>query len=339
MRSRITIPVIGIHLLLLFALQANAQEADYTQYYLNLAGTNPGFTGMEDYLDLKAGFRQGWNDFNTKNNNFYFSAYSSLNKSNRSVASNNTLRTSNPSAYKEIQSYKKLRRKHGVGGMITNRNFGPYKSLTINANYAYHLPVSQKLNLSFGTRLTYGSQTINFTGYTVRDEINDAFYQQLIRANQGTKNSFLVDFGSALYSQRFYLGLSTTNFIYNKISGDNILQETMDTRYQLQTAFNMALGSNLTLNPGMKITYSKDYDLLWAINARVRFKELVYIGSAFDNQKKLSLLFGLTLKNRLSVNYSYDQYLSELKDFNVTMHEFVLGVVVFKKYAAKSKFW
>lgn len=337
--SKATLLIYLVLLLLYSNRPALAQQSEFTQYYLNIPATNAGFTGVEDYLDLKSGFRQGWNDFNIKNNNVYLSAYGILSKKNKSGTTNNTLRTSDPSAYKAIQSSRVLRRKHGLGGMLTNRNFGPYRSVSINANYAYHLPISDRFNLSFGSKLTYDNQRINFNNYTVRDEVNDAFYQQLMRTNQGSQNSFFMDFGSVIYSNRFFIGISTNSIIAKKISGDNLLQESNVVRYNLQTGGNVAMGTNFTLNPGLQVSYSKEYDLLWTVNARLKYKDVIYLGPAFNSEKKLSILFGLMINSRLSINYSYDQYLSELKDFNATMHEVVVGAVLFKKYGVQSKFW
>jgi hypothetical protein len=82
----------------------SAQELDHTQYYLNLPGVNPGFTGYEDYVDTRFSFRQGWNDFTVKNNYSFASAYTSLNNSVRTALTTNTLRLSNPEAFKQVQT-------------------------------------------------------------------------------------------------------------------------------------------------------------------------------------------------------------------------------------------
>jgi len=180
-----------------------AQEIDYTQYYLNLAGVNAGFTGMEDYLDLKMAYRIGGNDFGVKNNNVFVSAYGALGTSAQLALKRNSLRISNLGAFEEIQSNRRLRRRQGIGGMVTSRTVGPYTSVSLNGNYAYHVPVSNKLNLSLGTRVAYGSQRVDFNGYTIRDPVNDLFYQQLMQSNPGNQNSLSIYFGTVLYSNDF----------------------------------------------------------------------------------------------------------------------------------------
>lgn len=317
----------------------HAQELDHTQYYLNLPGTNPAFTGIEDYLDTRASFRQGWNDFTVKNNFIYLSAYGTLNSSSRAALTNNTLRTSDPEGFKKIQADKKLLRKHGVGGMVTQRTFGPYTALTLSGNYSYHLPVSRKLTIAFGTKVAYSSQRINPNGLTVRDT-NDDFYKSIRDSNPGNSSSALVDFGYTIYSSSFYLGISSTNMISPNIGGDQLLNLEHEKRFGLQAALtSISLSPDLTLSPGVRVVYAKGYDILWSVNTRVRYKDLLYAGVGYTNSApKLSLLFGLQLKG-LSVNYAYDKYLSDLNNFNVQVHELVIGASLFNKYSLHSKLW
>ena len=320
-------------------LSCVAQEFSSTQYYSNLPSVNPGFTGIDDYLDLKISVNQGWNSFNIKNNNLYVSANTALSSSRRSLVKSNALRISSPSAYGQIQTDKQLRRKHGMGGMISGRNVGPYRSVLINYNYAYHIPLSNKFNLALGTRLSYLAQRIDFSGFTIREEIKDEFYQKLILSNNGNQNSFLMDFGTVLYSGGFYLGLSTNNLIKSKLSTDNLLTFDEVIQYQMQTGGSIRLDQDLLLNSAITITSKKDYPLGWAINSRMRYKELLYAGLAYDSNSKLSFLFGMTFNTSLSIHYAYDQYTSSLSNFNVNTHELVLGLSLFNRNNSQPKFW
>ncbi|MEQ1587789.1 MAG: PorP/SprF family type IX secretion system membrane protein, partial [Cyclobacteriaceae bacterium] len=310
---------------LLSICKSAAQENDYTQYYANLPTVNSGFTGLDDYFNLNTGVREGWNNFGVVNNNLYLSAFGALNSSKRSGRKNNSLRLSSPKIFEEMQSDKKFRRRHGVGGMVTSRTVGPYKSFGASANYAYHLPISGKLNISLGSRLGYTNQRIDFTGLTVRDEINDLFYQSLIQSGQGSQNTFLVDFGAVLYSNRFYLGLSSSNLIIEKLNGDQLFNLNEGTQYRLQSGTVFSLNPELDLSPGFTATYQESYDLLWAANLRLRYKNLVSLGAAYNSDAKISMLVGLATTN-LSINYAYDIYTSDLSDFDVHTHELVLGI-------------
>lgn len=319
-------------------LQSHAQENTFTQYYLNLPAVNAGFTGLEDYLDLKAGIREGWNNFGVKDNNMFLSAYSALGASRRFGRRSNSLRVSDPEIFERVKSERGFRRKQGIGGMIYNRRVGPYHSFMISGNYAYHVPVSEKLNFSLGAKVGLGSQRIDFSGLTVRDDINDLFYQQLMQSQQGKQQSFLMDFGATLYSRNFFIGLSTQNMTITKLAGDQLLMGSYEKRYLVQSAGVFPLSSTLSMMPGVSLIYSPTTNVAWAFNARVRYKDLVYLGTAFDSNSKASVLVGLTTAN-IDVNYSYDQYLSDLKSFNVSVHEVMIGFLVFNKFDLRPRFW
>lgn len=324
---------------LFFITTLQAQEVEYTQYYLNLAGLNSGFTGIEDYLDLKMGVRQGWNNFGEKSSNVFLSAYGTIKNSNLSPLKNSSLRLSNPDYVSKILSNKELRRKQGIGGMIRSYDMGLYKSTRMTANYAYHLPISKKLNWSLGARMGFVNQKINFTGYTVRDEVNDVFYQQLITAKQGNENLVTADFGSAIYADNFYLGVSSSNLLLKRVGGFNLLDSEQPVHYSIQTAGNIRLGNNLLFNPGLKIVSTEGYDLNWTVNSRVRYKDVIYGGLAYEDNVKVSALFGLFVSNTYSINYTYDKYLSALNNFDVSVHEVVIGIAIVNRYRLKAKFW
>lgn len=322
----------------LSAFESVAQEDDYTQYYVNLPTVNSGFTGMDDYFNLNTGVREGWNNFGVENNNVYLSAFGALGSSKRSGRKNNSLRLSSPKIFDEMQSDKKFRRRHGLGGMITSRTVGPYKSFGATVNYAYHLPISDKLNISMGSRLGYTNQRIDYSGLTVRDEVNDLFYHNLIQSGQGSQNTFLVDFGAVLYSNRFYFGVSSSNLIIEKLNGDQLFNLNEGTQYRFQSGAVFSLNPEFELSPAVMGTYQDSYDLLWAANLRMRYKNLVSLGAAYNSDAKVSILVGLATTN-FSINYSYDIYTSDLSDFDVHANELVLGIALFNKYKLKPRFW
>lgn len=315
-----------------------AQEFNSSQYYSNLGISNPSFTGIDDFVDVKLSVYQGWNSFNISNNNFYASVFTSLNNSQQTTIKNNALRLSS-TAYSQIESQKDLRRKHGMGGMITNRNVGPYRSFSLNYQYAFHLPLSSTFNLSFGTSIGYRNQRINFSGFTVRDEVNDVFYQQLVAVNNASQGSYVVDFGLLLYSKKFYFGISSSDMVAEKFSGDTNLNFSNIRRLNAQTAALFRLAPYLTLNTGAAIHMRERYELGWDANARLRYKELIYAGIAYNNQSKLSALFGLSFNTKINFHYSFDQYNSSLSNFNVTAHELMLGFNISNRANSQSKFW
>ncbi|MEP2771608.1 MAG: type IX secretion system membrane protein PorP/SprF [Fulvivirga sp.] len=337
MKFKITLSVLLI--LQIVGYQALGQQTEYTQYFTNLPATNPGFTGINDFLDVKAGIRQGWNDFDNQNVSGFISAYGTLNKPLKEMVRSNSLRLSDPALIKHVSNNPKLRRKHGIGGAMSFRNLGPYKQTSIMLNYAYHLPVSKKINWTMGARVGYMFQQIDFTNYTVRDEINDTFYQQLISSASGRESKIIVDFGTVLYTDRFYIGLSTNNIINSELSSDDLLENEVFSNYQLQLGKNFTLSPVVEMNTNLAVNYYESIDPGIMASTRILIKDIVYIGAGYEYERKISMLFGLVSNGKYAIHYSYDKYTSELSDFNVNSHEVVVGIFIFNKYNLKTKFW
>ncbi|MBX2895921.1 MAG: PorP/SprF family type IX secretion system membrane protein [Cyclobacteriaceae bacterium] len=325
-------------LCMVLSYQVRSQESDFTQYYLNLPSVNPGFTGINEYMDVRSGVREGWNNFGIKNNNGYFSAYTALGNANRSGRKNNSLRTSNPTVFDAIQSDSKFRRRMGVGGVVIQRTVGPYKAFAVSANFAYHLPVSTRFSLALGTNAGYRNQRIDFSGLEVRDEVNDDFYNQLKTANQGTQNTLNMDFGVLLYSKRFYFGASSSNLVAEKLSGEFLFDMNEGTRYRVQTGAFLPLTDELALSPACMASFAEGYGLKWSATMRMRYKELLIVGAGLEPDSKVSVLLGLTTQT-LSIGYAYDIYTSSLVNFNANTHEIVVGLTLFNKYRLTPRFW
>ena len=238
-------------------IQLFAQEDDYTQYYLNLPAVNPAFAGMDDFFSLNAGVREGWNNYGIKNDNSYLSFFGALNNGSRSGRRNNALRTSDPTVFESIQGENKYRRRHGLGGIITSRRVDPYKSIGAFLNYSYHLPLAPNISISFGTRIGYTNQRIDFTGLQVRDDVNDSFYQSLLTAGQGSQNTVLVDFGTVIYSKKFFLGLSSDNLVTPKLNDDLLSNLNAGVRYRAQVGAFFTLHPEWMLSPWCAVGFSR----------------------------------------------------------------------------------
>jgi type IX secretion system PorP/SprF family membrane protein len=321
------------------SLDASAQQLGYSQYFINLPSENAGFTGIEDFLDFKLGSKQGWSDFSDVNSSVFVSAYGMLNKPLKQMVKNNALRVGDPSSFDKIITNKKLRRKHGLGGFVKSIALGPYKTSAININYAYHLPISKQLTWSLGTKIGADFENVDLSNFTVRDEVNDTFYLELLNSNEGRRTSLITDFGTVLYSNKFYLAISTYNMISTSINSDNLLDHTRLPRYQFLVGKVVNLNENLALSLGGQTFYSESYDSNWMVNARLKYRSILYFGGAYENETKFSVLAGLMSQGKFSAHYAYNNYLRDLSSFSVSSHEFIIGVFIFNKYAADAKLW
>jgi len=137
--------------LFLLSLTAYAQQIpQYSQYLRNQFMVNPGAAGVYDFTDITMSGRWQWAGFGDEPRTAYLSVSSPLNLPDKPKY-NPALRTSQgPVKNPEVKTGKL---KHAVGGQFIADQYGAFRRMQVAGTYALHLPLSSKVNLSFGTRL------------------------------------------------------------------------------------------------------------------------------------------------------------------------------------------
>lgn len=334
MKLRIKFVVIFI----LISTVSIAQKEDVSQFFANPSLFNPAFSGMENYLDLKLGFRQRWSGFDDQNEQIYLNASGFIGPQTPTSFRGNSLRISKPEAYSEFDKLKNLRKRHGWGGIVFSQNFGAYSALEVGLNYAYHLPLSEELTLSFGTNISYNSQTIDFNQYQVRNSQDDDFYQRLLSSG-GKRQVMDVDFGAVLYSKSFHFAVSSGNLVVQNLEANEFVSFNSNKNYNLMAGYKFAIGPYFELISGGRFDISEVYDARWSLYSKLEFKNTAYLGFAIDPDTKASMLIGLMNDGKFSIHYAYDYYLSDLNDFNAGNHEFILGIALGNRNKMTSSGW
>jgi Type IX secretion system membrane protein PorP/SprF len=77
------------------------------------------------------------------------------------------------------------------------------------------------------------------------------------------------------------------------------------------------------------------------LNAKVRYRDLVWAGLSYRNKDAMVLMAGATLLKNWDVAYSYDITTSELRKYSGGSHEVIIGYRWVKNNNVKptSQFW
>jgi len=326
---------------LICSLSYGQLRRDFTQLYRNAPYYNPGFAGIEDFFEINAAAQQAWSNYDDNQASFFVSAYGRIGNHNPVVYEQNSLRISDPSRYRDIaRTRKDVYRKHGIGGRVTVVSVGPLIQQQAMFTYAYHLPLTTELRLSFGTNLAFNRQQINLQDYTVRNEDNDLFFQELIRQGDGSSNAFDAGFGAVLYGDRFFAGLSARSLVSAEIS--NSLQvESLEpfTTYTFIGAMDFDLSEHVVLRPGLRADYSFASDMVLQPNVSVRWRDVLSAGAYYQFDKAFTMMVGIQLSDGLRLGYSYDHFVGDLSLLNQNNHELTITFFVNNKYGISSFLW
>ena len=175
-------------LLFFTGLEAWGQEQfALSQYYQVHSIINPGFTGIDDFLDIKIGYRRKWVGLDNSPSTSFVSAFGPI--GDKTSYSQSPMRISNPNQIEYIESKKAKIKFHGIGGYITKQDQGAFSQINTMVNYAFHIPIKSNIRISLGTSIGLSNIKIDPDKISVWDKINDPIYQTYANGNRNYTRS------------------------------------------------------------------------------------------------------------------------------------------------------
>ena len=330
--------------LVLFQYSHGQSGMQLSQGFQNASTLNPAFTGIDNFMDIKVGYRQQWTGITDGPQIYYLTVNGVLVKPKYESIRSNALRISDPELYSETGSnnFNRISAiKHGLGGHILNDSYGPFNQLKAALSYGFHFPINQQLRFTVGASGGIVNTRVNADKVRVDEEFegSDATYQSFLDSS-GQSTNLDIGLGLLLYSRNFYVGYSATNLTRNTLLANVGMEiEKEAVTHALMGGVKFQLGADYQLLPS--ITYrsiepfpgSVDYSL------KMRFRKSFWSGLTYRDNKDLVIMTGFFLNNSLNINYSYDFSLGGMNDQLKGSHEFVIGFSLFNTTSALPYAW
>jgi type IX secretion system PorP/SprF family membrane protein len=311
--------------LMFFFDQARTQQVGrYSMYMQNFYAINPAAAGLEDHLDATLGYRQQWLGFENSPQNYFVSANMPLAKEMRSPAPN-SLRISSPDAYDKLLPTSR-QSKSAIGGMVNVNSYGAFRYTQAYATYAFHLPVTRKLNLSFGSNVGVNSFTIDRSLISL-EMPQDAFFDQILVDAQQNSTLLDIDVGFMLYSKRMFLGYSSEQLLGNRIGfGGKAQFGDLVTHHRVLIGRSFRLDRNWRFIPNGFVYFTTTNLLSVEANIRVDYRDQIWGGISYRHQDAIIPMIGMYVNNQIKLGYAYDFNISGLRQYiPAGSHELMLG--------------
>nr|MBC7612911.1 type IX secretion system membrane protein PorP/SprF [Pseudopedobacter sp.] len=317
------------------------QKPQYTQYILNNYIINPAITGIENYIDVKAGYRQQWTGLQNAPVTSYLTAHMPLGKSNDwGSATSFGMVGENPLGKSYKSDYQASDPHHGIGIVAVVDKTGPLSNTTFDITYAYHLGLAPRLNLALGVGAGISKVSLNTADLTLENPIDPAI------ANSGTINRLKPDIniGVWLYSAEFFFGASVQQLLPQTLSfSDNSSYNSGKTvpHAFVTTGYRFWLNDDITVIPSVMVKYVKPAPLGIDFNTKIAFRDKIWVGGAYRKDDSFSGLLGFNVGSLFNVSYSYDFTTSALNTVSRGTHEIVLGLMLNNHYkvTCPQKLW
>lgn len=282
------------------------QSPQFSQYLQNSYVINPAITGVEDYLDVTAAYRNQWTGFDGAPRTGTLSINSPL------YLLKSEAKTNSETSFQ------------GVGAFIFTDNAGPISQTGFYGSYAYHLKLNSDWSLSMGTFI--GAQQFKYdsTEAILLQNPNDP----LVQSFSGIQ--FDMGLGTYLYSKTFFIGLSANNIFDNSIPSDN-QNGVLTNDGRINRNYNLLLGSRIELSENWQLVPSsllravEGAPVQWDIATKFVYNNAFWAGAGFRNEDALVALAGLNITKNFLVSYSYDYSLNRFSDLQTGTHEILLS--------------
>lgn len=330
--------------LIMVTLEGYSQrKIQYTQFQQTAILYNPGFTGIEDFIDIKVGFRKRWAGMDPSPQSGFALGSVALKTSTGNKYKRRSVRLVEPEAYHKLETpeefqYRKGKR-HGVGAAVLTDQNDVFSSIGGLFSYAYHLPISKFLILDMGTSLSVFNDRIDGTNLTVLQPDIDPVYQ-LLNQGQYSNTNLYMNFGTVLYSFKFYLGYSANNLFRSTISSsDGLLQPDNKMVHNIMFGWMTFPRYGYVIVPSVmaEIVAGGKADVI--VGLRGKYEDKIWAGLTYRIQDALGANIGLYITENIAFSYNFEYSLSAMSSGNYGNHEFILALKLNNKNYSRAYLW
>lgn len=296
-----------LFLLLAFVAQLHAQQRpQYSQYMINNYLLNPALTGIEDYADIKVSHRRQWVGLDGAPVTTYLTAHTPLNKGAAST------------------KYHRAMAHHGVGVAFHTDKTGPLRRTGLTGSYAYHLPVTNSINVSAGVAAGIIRNTVNSNDLDFSNP-NDP----LVGGGNFNNNILDLNLGFWVYSQNFSVGVAGAQLLEDVGSfqpeGSKNPALDLQRHYFITGAYRFSPTDKIDVIPSVMVKLADPSPVAVDANIRAVYARQFWVGASYRHEDALVAMVGVYASPIIEISYSYDATLSNLNRVSAGTHEVVVG--------------
>jgi len=312
------------------------QRPHYTQYIFNNFLLNPALSGMENYTDVKMGYRKQWTGIDDAPQTSFVSANWSLgNEYFWRNALSLPERGDDPMSRNYMQNYTASPAHHGVGVVAVMDEVGPLSRIDASLTYAYHLQLGQRLNLSVGV-----AAGISRIGLDVNALDFGPIDDPAIRNTVVSQIKPDLGMGVWIYGSSFFAGASVQQILPQKLVFTGVPTEFSTGReiphFFVTTGYRFFIAEDIAVTPSVMLKHVNPAPLSIDGNIKISFTDRFWLGGSYRKNDSFSGMAGVNINKLVNLTYAYDFVTSQLNTVSNGSHEIVLGLQLNNVYEVLS---
>lgn len=279
--------------LLVVCFAAHAQQDPiYAQYLMNPMLINPSYAGINNNMQLNAGYRLQWMGLDASPKTFNLNGAVSI-----------------------------VNNKAGAGASLSQDRIGNTTITEFNGAFAYKLKLANNMVFSFGMQGgVLGFRTDN-SSLNIRDDGDDAF-------PDGTTRTSTVNVGTGvtLMSDKFIVGLSVPRMLPSKINSGGQQFELYNQHFYLFGSYVYNINERLRLKPSVLLRGVKGAPMSTDVALNLNVNMIHTAGIFVRNLNAYGVLLQTMLAEKFRIGYVFELPTKKSVGPQFTTHEITLGL-------------
>ena len=204
----------------------------------------------------------------------------------------------------------------GMGLNAIDDRIGPAQNQTVNLSLAYHVSLTNKIKFGVGLNGVSNIQRVSLSRLQNLTDLNDPKLANNI-------NNFNPNVGGGImvYSKSTFLGASMPRFMEYKLTSNDLISLDQLRHIFVYGGHVFSVSPRIKVKPSVLLKVVKGAPLEFDLNGVLSFYEVIDIGANYRSGDGLGLLMGITVLERLILNYAYEIPLTQLRYATIQTHE------------------
>lgn len=280
-------------LLVLFTSVAHAQQDPlYAQYLLNPLVINPAYAGLNNNMNIMAGYRTQWTGLEGHPQTLNVSGHTS-------IAGN----------------------KAGAGFLLVQDRIGNVTTTEANASFAYKL-LLHETTFSFGMQAGIQNFKTDYSSFTILDGDDPAF--------TGTAGAtrFNIGAGALLKNERYMIGLSVPRLLPSTFRNGEEEFQLYNQHLYLFGAYVFYLNERIRFKPAALLKAVKGAPASVDLAMNFNINAIHTAGVFTRNFNACGILLQTLLADKYRFGYVFEVPINRSVDTKFTTHEISLGLLL-----------
>ncbi|WP_232835061.1 PorP/SprF family type IX secretion system membrane protein [Pleomorphovibrio marinus] len=190
----------------------------------------------------------------------------------------------------------------GLGLDLLNDSFGMMGESSVNANFAYYLRISERLQFSFGMKAGANQYRMDYSRLNIQDPDEDILVADninVVRPNLGL--------GFYLFSDDFYIGISTPGIaVTQRHSAFEVGLRPGEASYYLMTGMLIPVSYNVTFMPNLLVRTVNGAPRSGLLSMSFDVDGDFFLGANYEYKSSVGIMAGTVFAENFKWGYAYD---------------------------------